>query len=143
MYTLNLQTGVVLRDSDGVQVAPFDYPPDDGEKAYQDWLIAGNDPTPYIAPVVVNPAALEAAIGAAVQALLDAQAQALGYDSMLSAVTYFGSTVPQFAADAARLKPWRDACWAYCYGVLAQVQAGTVPAPTVDVLIAGLPQLAA
>jgi len=78
-----------------------------------------------------------------VQAVLDAQAQALGYDSMLSAVTYFGSTVAQFAADAARLKPWRDACWAYCYGVLAQVQAGTVPAPTVDALIAGLPQLAA
>jgi len=142
MYTHNLQTGVVTLDADGTQVAPFNFPPTQAESAYQAWMEAGNEATPFVAQAV-DASQLEADVGMAVQLVLDTQAQTMGYDSILSAVTYFDSTVPSFAADAARLKPWRDACWAYCYALLAQAQAGSIPIPTVESVVAGLPALGA
>lgn len=140
MYTHNLQTGVVVRDADNLQVAPYDYPANENEKAYQDWLEAGNGPTPFVAQAIDVPQ-LVADVGSAVQTVLDAKAQAMGYESILSAVTYAGSLVPKFATEGNSLKAWRDSCWAYCYDLLAQAQAGTVAVPTIDEVVSGLPQL--
>lgn len=142
MYTHNLQTGVVTRDSDGVQVAPADYPLNHDALVYQEWLGAGAMPTPYVAAVVVDPLQLESDVVAAVQIELDRQAQTKNYDSILSAVTYWDSAIPQFASDGVAFKTWRDACWAYCYTILGQAQAGAIALPTVDEVIAGLPKLA-
>lgn len=49
MYTFTINTGVVVRDADGVQVAPVDDPTDAGHVEYQAWLDAGNEPTIAIA----------------------------------------------------------------------------------------------
>jgi hypothetical protein len=59
----------------------------------------------------IQQAARDAAV-AVVQTRLDTQARAWGYDSILSAVSYLHSSVPQFAAEAATLRDWRDATWA-------------------------------
>jgi len=62
----------------------------------------------------------------AVQQVLDAKASTLGYDSCLSACSYKDSSVPQFAADAARFIAWRDACWAHCLTALADAESSGV-----------------
>lgn len=74
----------------------------------------------------------------AVQAQLDAEAQAHGYDGVLSAASYAAVAGP-FQAEGVSFAAWRSACWAYCYAVLAEVQAQTRPQPTVAELLAELP----
>lgn len=77
----------------------------------------------------------------AVQAHLDAGAQAKGYDNILSACSYAGYTNP-FQTEGQSFVVWRGAVWAYCYEQLALVKAGTRTAPTVEELIAELPMRA-
>lgn len=74
----------------------------------------------------------------AVQAHLDAAAQALGYDNILSACSYAGYINP-FQAEGQSFVSWRGAVWDYCYAQLAAVQAGSRTQPTVDELISELP----
>jgi hypothetical protein len=75
----------------------------------------------------------------AVQLHLDANAQRLGYDGILSASSYAGDSNPTFASQGATLKKWRSDVWAACYAILAQVQAATLAAPTIKELIVMLP----
>ena len=42
---------------------------------------------------------------------VDARARALGYKDAVSCVSYCGSTVAQWAAEAATFSAWRDAVW--------------------------------
>lgn len=78
---------------------------------------------------------------AAISAHLDAAARARGYDGTLSIATYVGSSVPQWAAEAAAFAAWRDAVWTYAYAEMAKVQAGQRAQPTVADLIAELPAI--
>lgn len=78
----------------------------------------------------------------AVQRLLDATAQARGYDGILAACSYYGSTIAKFRAEANACIAWRDAVWAYCYDQLAKVQAGDIAQPSIDEFIASLPAIA-
>ena len=78
---------------------------------------------------------------AAVQKHLDDFARTLGYDGILSAATYATSTVPKFKAEGQYAVEARDATWAKCYEVLAAVEAGSHPMPTLDELLAELPAL--
>lgn len=77
----------------------------------------------------------------AVQQHLDTFARTRNYDSILSAATYATSTVPKFSAEGQRAVGARDATWAKCYEILAAVDAGTRPMPTLDELLAELPVL--
>ena len=77
----------------------------------------------------------------AVQQHLDVFARTRGYDGILSAATYATSTVPKFAAEGQYAVEARDATWAKCYEVLAAVEAGSHPMPTLDELLAELPVL--
>jgi len=77
----------------------------------------------------------------AVQAHLDNTARERNYDGIMSLCTYAASTNARFAAEGQAGVAWRDAVWAACYAILADWQAGTIPTPTVDSLIAGLPQI--
>lgn len=79
---------------------------------------------------------------AAVQQRLDDFAQTRGYDGILSAATYATSAVPKFAAEGQYAVNARDAAWAKCYEILAAVESGSRPMPTLDELIAELPVLA-
>lgn len=76
-----------------------------------------------------------------VQQHLDNFARTRNYDGILSAATYVTSTVPKFKAEGQYAVEARDATWAKCYEILAAVEAGTRPMPTLDELLAELPAL--
>ena len=82
------------------------------------------------------------AMRAAIQAHMDAAAQGYGYDDIKAAVTYADEpVVPKFQADGRAFRTWRSLVWAYAYAVLDEVQAGTRQQPTVEELLAELPEL--
>lgn len=88
----------------------------------------------------LTPAQIEEQYHGAVQAMLDAYAQSMRYDSMISMSTYVNSTNAQFKAESTAALAWRDAVWASCYATLAAVQAGTKAMPaSPEAFIATLP----
>lgn len=86
-------------------------------------------------------AAIEKEFSTAIQSRLDAFAQTRNYDGILSACTYASSTVTKFKAEGQYCVDARDNTWATCYTILAQVEAGTIPMPTLDEVLAQLPVL--
>ncbi len=84
-------------------------------------------------------AAQKARINAAVQTHLDAVAQSQGYDSIISAVSYAGSTHPVYGPEGVALSAWRDACWDYTFQVYADVESQSRVMPEPDVLVGELP----
>lgn len=93
------------------------------------------DPPPPTAEQII------AQYTAAVQKRLDDFARTRNYDVIMSAATYATSTVPTFKAEGQYAVEARDATWAKCYEVLAAVEAGSRPIPTLDELLAELPVL--
>lgn len=75
-----------------------------------------------------------------VQSHLDAAAQDQGYDNIRSAALRAAYPGP-FHDEGVKYATWMDACWAHCFKVLADMQAGTRAIPTEDELIAELPPL--
>ena len=73
-----------------------------------------------------------------VQNLLDTTAQAKHYDNIISCCSYAGAP-NAFQAEGQAAIEWRGNVWATCYSIMAQVQAGTIPAPTIPELLAMLP----
>lgn len=63
------------------------------------------------------------------QTRLDTFARTRNYDSILSACTYHNSPNPKFAAEAAYCSQKRSETWTILYEILAEIQAGTRPAP--------------
>ena len=92
-------------------------------------------------PPPKTPEEIIAEFTAKIQARLDAFARTRGYDGILSAATYATSTVPKFKAEGQYAVEARDATWAKCYEILAAVEAGSRPMPTLDELLAELPVL--
>lgn len=76
-----------------------------------------------------------------VQKHLDTFARTRNYDGILSAATYATSQVPKFKTEGQYAVEARDATWTKCYEILAAVEAGTRPVPTMDELLAELPVL--
>lgn len=77
----------------------------------------------------------------AVQIHLDTKAKERNYDGILSACTYSTSSVPKFAAEGQACVAWRDAVWAACYQIMAEVEAGQRQPPTIPELLDMLPTL--
>lgn len=81
------------------------------------------------------------ALSSAVQAWLDDTAKVNGYDSLASCISYRGSSVEQWDADATAALAWRDAVWQACFqwqqGALASPPATF---PTAQDVIAQMPQ---
>jgi len=94
------------------------------------------DPPPPTAEQIV------AQYTAAVQKHLDDFARTRTYDNIMSAATYATSTNPKFAVEGKYAVEARDATWVKFYEVLAAVEAGSRPMPTLDELLAELPVLA-
>lgn len=78
----------------------------------------------------------------AVQLYMDQTAQTRNYDGILSAASYHSSTNTTFAAEGQACLEWRDACWLYCYQVLADVQAELRTPPSASELLNELPLMA-
>lgn len=77
----------------------------------------------------------------AIQAHIDAVAQSRSYRHGDALASYAGSSVPTWAAEAAAFVAWRDAVWLYAHAQLAAVQAQEREQPTVEGLIAELPEI--
>lgn len=81
---------------------------------------------------------LIAAYTTAIQTRLEAEANAAGYDNIISACSY--ASVPNaFQSDGVSFLTWRSNVWSYCHNVLEQVNSGAVQPPTVAGLLAGIP----
>lgn len=74
-----------------------------------------------------------------VQSYLDDIARTRNYDGILSLCSYAASVHPTFGAEGLAGVAWRDAVWAACYAILADVQAGQRAVPTEAELLAELP----
>lgn len=84
---------------------------------------------------------LQDAVVASVQQRLDAFAATRGYDGVLSACTYSTSLVPKFRAEGQYAVESRDRHWARCYEILGAVLAGQRAAPTIEEVMAEMPEL--
>lgn len=100
-------------------------PLDDYEEMLTDWVASYVPP----APEPLTPEQLQAMVVQATQQRLDDFARTRNYDGILSACTYADSSVPKFATEGQYAVTARDATWAALYALLAEVQAGTRPAP--------------
>ena len=78
----------------------------------------------------------------AVQRRLDSIPRQRNYDGILSLCTYATSTNSKFQAEGQAGVVWRDAVWATCYTVMAEVAAQTRQKPTEAELLALLPTFA-
>ena len=76
-----------------------------------------------------------------VQAHMDKKAQERGYDNIHTACSYVYSTDEIFAREGKACLEWRDKVWRKCYDILALVLAGEREIPTLDELVAELPEL--
>lgn len=86
-------------------------------------------------------AEVQAAIVTATQKRLDTFAQTRNYDGILSACTYAASGVAKFAAEGQYCVGARDESWAALYQIMADVQSNERPMPTLDEVLAELPEL--
>ncbi len=77
----------------------------------------------------------------AIQAHVDATAQARSYDSGVTCSSYVNSTNEAWAAEAATFVAWRDAVWAHAYAELAKVESGQRGQPSVADIINELPAI--
>lgn len=132
--------GYVIKNGDTkvpiVDVPGFDPHPE--TVAYRAWLAAGGVPESADAP---SDEQMIAAVQQAVQQRLDDFARTRAYDGILSAATYATSAVPKFAAEGQYAVQARDATWAACYQIMADVQAGTRAMPSVEQVLSELPTL--
>ena len=74
----------------------------------------------------------------AIQAELDADAQAKGYDNINTACAYAGAPNP-FQAESKLFITRRGNVWAYCFLELGKVKTGLRPMPTIAQIISELP----
>lgn len=77
----------------------------------------------------------------AVQKRLDDFARSHNYDGILSLCTYATDPSPRFALEGQRGVDLRSSTWAACYQIMADVEAGKRPIPTIDEFINELPPL--
>ena len=83
----------------------------------------------------------QAQLTAAVQHVLDGEAQKLNYDSCLSVCSYVDTGVAKFDDEGKAFRAWRSAVWAKGYEILNAVLAGERDIPTEEELLAELPKL--
>lgn len=78
----------------------------------------------------------------AVQRHLDATARTRGYDNILSACSYAAGTHPKFSVEGRDCIAWRSAVWEHSFQIMADVRAKLRPIPTIEQVIAELPEIA-
>jgi hypothetical protein len=92
-------------------------------------------------PEVEVPARVRVSYQTAIQNFIDSKAGDRGYNSGVSCVSYYNSTVPQWKAEAEAFSAWRDAVWVYVLDTLDKVQRGDIQRPTLQEFRQNLPQL--
>lgn len=137
MQLAQVEDGIVVN---AIEVEPGNIPdwaagwPQLSGEAWIGWSWDGTSYSPPEAP----PPTLEE-YRAAVQAHVDAAAVSRLYDSGVSLASYLGSTNPTWAAEAAAFVAWRDAVWAFVYGLWADPPSDGDS--SIEALIAALPEI--
>jgi hypothetical protein len=98
------------------------------------FIITAKDQSVYEAVHIRRKSAL-------VQDHLDTTAQSMGYDNILSAVSYAGSGHPVYDSEGVAFKAWRSACWDVTFAVLDAAFAGNRDMPSDLDFISELPAL--
>ena len=80
-----------------------------------------------------------AGLEALIDARVEAQAQALGYNSAATLASYVASTTPDWAREAQAFVAWRDAVWLAAFQHDEVVAGGKAPA-TAEAALAALPE---
>lgn len=70
---------------------------------------------------------------------LDIKAQERKYKDANAIISYLGSSNPDWAAEARAFVVWRDSVYEYSINILEQIGQGSIPPPTLDEFIGGLP----
>lgn len=109
------------------------------DKAFCDWVEITKAEYDVLNPVPIPTfEQIVTSFENAIQQHLDNEAKLKGYDNITNACSYAGAPNP-FQTEAQSFITWRGNVWAYCYGELAKVQAGTRPMPTIYQIISELP----
>lgn len=95
------------------------------------WLSAPNYNLQYLQNIIEDQLKL----------IIESKPKERGYDNILTLMSYTNSSNIQWKAEANAFIAWRDSVFEYSYGLLAQVQANQITAPTLDNFLAGLPIL--
>ena len=125
---------------DGLLIASGGEPSFAATPASGDWSAAEQEAVRAalgLAPPAMSPAQRVAAGAAAIERWLDTTAQALGYNNLVTAVSYSGSSVELWRRQGQALAAWRDAVWQAAIALLAAPER--LPASEAG-LIALLPQ---
>jgi hypothetical protein len=91
-----------------------------------------SDIQPVLVPTIQE---IIAALENGVQFYIDSKAQAKGFDSANSCISYMNSSIAAWKAEAIAMNAWRDTVWQFCY----TNQASASPVVTESALIAALP----
>ena len=108
--------------------------PEDGRRRFQ--IVTVPEPTEE-----EKTAALQAQYVVMVQAILDNEAKAYGYDSILSVCSYVDTGVSKYDTEGKAFRQWRSEVWEKAFEMLEQIKAGEVAMPTEEELKAYLPEL--
>lgn len=98
----------------------------------EEWIA---DDDPEIAAFLNRPPTLDD-YRRAVDAHVEAVAQARGYNNAATLASYINSTVQDWADEAAAFIPWRDGVWVYTFNTLAAVEGGASPPENPAALVA-------
>jgi hypothetical protein len=107
---------------DGLLIAPDGTLDFTATNASGEWSAAEKDAVGTalgLAPPVINPAQRVAAGTAAIEHWFDQTAQAFGYNNVVTATSYAGSSVDLWRRQALALAAWRDAVWQAAIALLA------------------------
>lgn len=108
----------------------------DGVQVSQTWAVVALTEAERIAYAT----AIITEIGSRIDAFLNQQSDARKYNSIGSAISWNQSRT-KYKTDGQQALDYRDTVWELFDGMIAGVQAGTTPLPTVDGWFASLPVL--
>lgn len=129
IYTLmRTEDGTPIRSEDFTEPPPILAP----EKGLV-WMLGQPPAPPPALPTLAD-------YIAAMEGHYDATAQAHRYDNRITCALRAGYPGP-FQAEGTAFAVWMDTCNAQGYQIMAEVDAGTRPQPTLDELLALLPVL--
>ena len=83
---------------------------------------------------------IKAEMEAGIDQYIDSVAQAKGYDNRMTCMARASFTGP-FQAEGIAFGQWMDSCYLVAFQIMAEVQAGTRPMPTLDEVIAEFPAM--
>lgn len=135
-----LFTDAALREKLGITEIPDPIPPVDFSDDF--YYRTEQDSAPYVVFTRKSDEQINAVLAKRYEQRLDnhldSVAQANRYNDRFTFALRAGYTGP-YQAEGIAFAQWMDTCNAQAYTLLQDVLAGTVPAPTLDEFVAGLP----